>query len=84
VLLWGEIHLSVSSKQRLTFRGGVSYPSPSFPPSFPKLSRDVGDHESPRDVPIGSKVRRLKAVVSHISRKTSEIWGTPCFVDGKK
>jgi hypothetical protein len=25
---------------------------------------------------LGSKVRRLKAVVSHISRKTSEIWGT--------
>jgi hypothetical protein len=29
---------------------------------------------------LGSKVRRSKAVVSHISRKTSEIWGTPSFV----
>jgi hypothetical protein len=23
-------------------------------------------------------------VVSHISRKTSEIWGTPRFVEGRK
>ena len=28
----------------------------------------------------GSKVRRSKAVVSHISRKTSEMWGTLSFV----
>jgi hypothetical protein len=25
-----------------------------------------------------------RAVVSHISRKTSEIWGTPGFLEGKK
>src|ERR1700742_966741 len=25
-----------------------------------------------------------RAVVSHISRKTSEIWGTPRFLEGKK
>jgi hypothetical protein len=27
---------------------------------------------------------RLRLVVSHISRKTSEIWGTLGFVDGLK
>ena len=32
---------------------------------------------------LGFRVRRLKVAVSHISRKTSEIWGTPCFADGK-
>jgi hypothetical protein len=26
----------------------------------------------------------LRFVVSHISRKTSEIWGTPRFLEGKK
>jgi hypothetical protein len=26
----------------------------------------------------------LRFVVSHISRKTSEIWGTPRFVEGRK
>jgi hypothetical protein len=28
--------------------------------------------------------KRLRFVVSHISRKTSEIWGTPRFVEGRK
>jgi hypothetical protein len=33
---------------------------------------------------ILSKVgKRLRFVVSHISRKTSEIWGTPRFLEGK-
>jgi hypothetical protein len=31
---------------------------------------------------LGSEMRRSKAVVSHISRKTSEIWGTLGFVAG--
>jgi hypothetical protein len=32
-----------------------------------------------------SKVRKtLSFVVSHISRKTSEIWGTPRFLEGKE
>jgi hypothetical protein len=26
----------------------------------------------------------LRFVVSHISRKTSEIWGTPRFLEGRK
>jgi hypothetical protein len=29
---------------------------------------------------LGSKVCRSKAAVSHISRKTSEMWGTHSFV----
>ena len=28
--------------------------------------------------------KRLTVVVSHISRKTSEIWGTPRFSEGRK
>jgi hypothetical protein len=32
---------------------------------------------------LGSRVRRSKAVVSHISRKTSEMWGTLRFVSGR-
>jgi hypothetical protein len=28
--------------------------------------------------------KRLGFVVSHISRKTSEIWGTPRFLEGRK
>jgi hypothetical protein len=28
--------------------------------------------------------KRSRFVVSHISRKTSEIWGTPRFVEGRK
>ncbi len=28
--------------------------------------------------------KRLMVLVSHISRKTSEIWGTPRFVEGRK
>jgi hypothetical protein len=35
---------------------------------------------STRNAHLGSKVRRSKAVVSHISRKTSEMWGTLSFV----
>jgi hypothetical protein len=29
---------------------------------------------------LGCKARRSKAVVSHISHKTNEIWGTPSLV----
>jgi hypothetical protein len=30
--------------------------------------------------PLGFEARRSKAVVSHISQKTSEMWGTRSFV----
>jgi len=33
-------------------------------------------------MPLSSKNCRLSAVVSHISRKTSEMWGTPRSVAG--
>jgi hypothetical protein len=32
----------------------------------------------------GSKGKTLRFVVSHISRKTSEMWGTRSFVEGSK
>ena len=33
-------------------------------------------------IAVGRKLGGSSAVVSHISRKTSEMWGTPAFVLG--
>jgi hypothetical protein len=43
-------------------------------PTRPRFSRDVGFHCTPTGIPPGLKGR--PTVAPHISRKTSEIWGT--------
>jgi hypothetical protein len=35
-------------------------------------------------VPLSKVGKKLRFVVSHISRKTSEIWGTPRFLEGER
>jgi hypothetical protein len=52
-------------------------------PYLARFSRDVGCHSTPR-ASFRRSGKRLRFVVSHISRKTSEIWGTPRFVEGTK
>jgi len=45
-----------------------------------RFLRRVGTADLNEMCLLGSEVRGLKAVVPHISRKTSEIWGTLSFV----
>src|SRR5580692_1497095 len=45
-------------------------------PHLARFSRDVGYHEALTRLFRSTKNPRFSAVVSHISRKTSEIWGT--------
>jgi hypothetical protein len=54
-------------------KSGVRWGEPGAPVRvLPPLINDV--------FLVDSKVRRSKTAVSHISRKTSEIWGTLRFV----
>jgi Flp pilus assembly protein TadD len=52
-----------------------SSPRTGGAPYLARFSRDVGDREPFCSLSIAQKNRRLSAVVSHISRKTSEMWG---------
>jgi hypothetical protein len=47
-----------------------------------RFSRDMGYHEPERSLPIEWKTYRFNGVESHISRKTSEIWGTHALLQG--
>jgi hypothetical protein len=46
--------------------------------------REMWDATNPNDFVCGAKDCEFAAVVSHISRNTSEIWGTSCSVAGKE
>src|SRR5258708_4682486 len=58
----------------------LSLPQIPGAPYLARFSRDVGYHGSRRSLPVKGKTRWCSAVVSQISRKTSEIWGTRDWV----